>query len=92
MHKLITSMVRISIFTCLAILAGTLFLLPRITSKRVHAANLCQGSCGENGSGGTCAGRDGTTCLCINTGGPIGQDPNFQCLSETGPFPIDGGL
>jgi hypothetical protein len=71
MQKLITSMIRISLFTCLAILAGTLFLLPKTANKRVYARNSCINvSCGAGGLTGVCHGID---CMCENSGS------GFQC-------------
>jgi hypothetical protein len=80
MQKLITSMIRISIFACLAVLAGTLFLLPRITNQHVYARSLCNGSC----SGSVTCNSGQSPCICESfNNGPLG------CHSISGPVPPD---
>jgi hypothetical protein len=80
MQKLLTSMIRISIFACLAILAGTILLLPKTANKRVYARAICNGSCG---AGTVCSsGPEGASCMCE----PIGS--SFVCRSPSQPVPI----
>lgn len=80
MQKLLTSMVRISIFACLAILAGTMFLLPKTANKRVYAGAICNGFCGD---GSICSGEaDGTSCMCEEIGSTL------ECRSPSQPVPI----
>lgn len=75
MDKILASVIRITTFTGIAVVAATLFLLPGTLTKRVHANPNCNDICSPNGL--SCNGG----CACLVSGGG-----DFTCQTvEAGP-------